>query len=215
MIEGGLQTTSVACGQWIGYGFYFLKGQVQWRGLVGIQLIPAVIVFSFILFLPESPRWLISHGMVEEGGYNLSKLCGLPADHPSGIAERDSIVASFEAQKAEEPFKLKELFQKGKTQTFRCVCLAFFIQAAQQLGGINLVSTYANQILRDSFSLDSSMSHLFAACGGTEYAICSILWQCFKLKRKKSMTDTRSFQVRRLRRSYRHTSCNPPSLVHG
>jgi MFS family permease len=74
MIEGGLQTFGVACGQLIGYGFFFVKGQAQWRVPVGIQLIPAAIVFVAINFLPESPRWLIKHGMVDEVG-------GLPASH--------------------------------------------------------------------------------------------------------------------------------------
>jgi MFS family permease len=55
MIEGGLQTTGVACGQWIGYAFFFTHGQIQWRLPVAIQLIPAVIVFCLIMFLPESP----------------------------------------------------------------------------------------------------------------------------------------------------------------
>lgn len=66
MIEGGLQTFGVACGQLIGYGFFFVKGQAQWRIPVGIQLIPAAVVFVFINFLPESPRWLIKHGMFDE-----------------------------------------------------------------------------------------------------------------------------------------------------
>jgi MFS family permease len=55
------------------------------------------------------------------------------------------------------------------------MCLGFFIQAAQQLSGINLVSTYANQILGKSFNLSPGLSHLIAACGGAEYAICSVL----------------------------------------
>jgi hypothetical protein len=29
MIEGGLQTFGVACGQLVGYGFFFVKGQAQ------------------------------------------------------------------------------------------------------------------------------------------------------------------------------------------
>ncbi|KAI5778312.1 general substrate transporter [Geopyxis carbonaria] len=175
MVEGGLQTTGVACGQWVGYGFYFVKGQIQWRMPVAIQLIPAAIVFAFIMFLPESPRWLIKKGMIKEGVHNLCALRGLPESDPVLIEERDSILASHEAQKAEPPFTMRELFTQGTSRTFYRVCLAVFIQSAQQLSGINLVSTYANQILRTSFNLPSATSHLIAACGGTEYAICSIL----------------------------------------
>jgi len=174
MIEGGLLTTGLACGQWIGYGFFFAKGQMQWRAPVGIQLIPATIVFAFIMFLPESPRWLIKHGMFEEGTYNLQMLRGLSKDDPALIAERDSIIASFEAQKGEAPFSYKELIKGGKTQTFRRIMLGVFMQAAQQLSGINMVSTYANQVLGTTFNLDARMSHLIAAAGGTEYAICSL-----------------------------------------
>jgi MFS family permease len=175
MIEGGLQTFGVACGQWVGYGFYFVSGQIQWRIPVAIQLVPAAIVFAAIMFLPESPRWLIKQGMIDEGTHNLCKLRGLPADDPLLMEERESIISTFESQKSEAPFQYKELFTQGKSQTFRRMCLGFFIQAAQQLSGINLVSTYANQILGNSFNLDGGMSHLIAAIGGTEYALCSVL----------------------------------------
>jgi MFS family permease len=60
MIEGGMLTTGLACGQWVGYGFFFTKGQVQWRGPVGIQLIPAIIVFALIMVskAPTLPGFL-------------------------------------------------------------------------------------------------------------------------------------------------------------
>ena len=66
MIEGGLQTFGVACGQLVSWGFFYVRGQVQWRAPIGIQLFPALIVFLFINFLPESPRWLVKHGMIAE-----------------------------------------------------------------------------------------------------------------------------------------------------
>lgn len=195
MIEGGLQTFGVASGQLIGYGFYFVQGQAQWRVPVGIQLIPAVIVFIFINFLPESPRWLIKKGLVKEvshctfsdiatlrththfqqATYNLSQLRGLPDTHPDLLAERDSIIASFEAQSELAPFSYKELFHNGQTKTFYRVAIGLFIQSAQQLSGINMVSTYANKILQESFNLEGSMSHFIAAMGGLEYALCSLL----------------------------------------
>lgn len=68
--------------------------------------------------------------MFKEATENLCALRGLPADDPVLDTELQSILASYKAQKAEAPFSYKELFQNGKTQTFRRVCLAFFIQAA-------------------------------------------------------------------------------------
>jgi len=90
------------------------------------------------------------------------------------VEEFSHILSSFEAQKALAPFSYRELLQNGKTQTFRRVMLGVFVNAAQQLSGINMVSTYANQILGQSFDLSPNLSHLIAACGGTEYALCSI-----------------------------------------
>lgn len=127
------------------------------------------------MFLPESPRWLIKHGMLEEANYNLQMLRGWDDNDPRLIAERESIMASFEAQKGEAPFAYSELFKGGKTQTFRRVMLGVFIQAAQQLTGINMVSTYANQILSTTFNFSPEKAHLIAACGGLEYAVCSLL----------------------------------------
>lgn len=107
--------------------------------------------------------------------YNLSKLRGLPEDHPDLVNERDGIIASFEAQAEMPAFTFRELFQSDNVRTFYRVAIAFFIQSAQQLSGINLVSTYANKILQESFDLDAGMSHLIAAMGGLEYALCSLL----------------------------------------
>ena len=105
----------------------------------------------------------------------LGKLRGTSESDVDFLAEFGGILASHEAQKAQAPFSYRELFQNGKTQTFRRMMLGVFINAAQQLSGINMVSTYANQILSTNFDLAPGMSHLIAACGGTEYALCSLL----------------------------------------
>lgn len=73
------------------------------------------------------------------------------------------------------PFSYRELFENGKTKTLYRIAIGTFVQAAQQLSGINMVSTYANKILEESFNLSPSTSHLIAAMGGLEYALCSLL----------------------------------------
>ena len=63
--------------------------------------------------------------------------------------------------------RYRELLFNGKTKAFHRVAISFSIQAAQQLSGINMVFTYANKILADSFNLAPGLSHLIAACGGS------------------------------------------------
>ena len=82
---------------------------------VAIQLVPAIIVFYLTMFLPESPRWLIMHGRIDQGIHNLRKLRRLPADDPVLKAELDSIIATYESQKSQAPFQYEELFQNGKS----------------------------------------------------------------------------------------------------
>jgi MFS family permease len=91
------------------------------------------------------------------------------------VFEREAIVASFEAQAELAPFSYREMLDMGKNKTFHRVAMGVFIQSAQQISGINLVSTYANKILQESFGLDPATSHLIAAMGGLEYALCSLL----------------------------------------
>ena len=58
------------------------------------------------------------------------------------------------------PFSYRELLDMGKTKTFHRVAIGIFIQSAQQISGINLVSTYANKILQESFGLKAGMAVL-------------------------------------------------------
>ena len=76
-----------------------------------------MIVFFGINLLPESPRWLIKHDYMKDGTEVLAKLRGLPETDVEVIAERDSIVASFESQAGHAPFKYSELWSGGKTRT--------------------------------------------------------------------------------------------------
>ena len=67
---GGLYSFNVNAAymltEWIGLGFYFVGGNVSWRLLLGLQLIPPVLMFTGSFFIPESPRWLALKGRYEE-----------------------------------------------------------------------------------------------------------------------------------------------------
>ncbi|KAJ3746192.1 major facilitator superfamily domain-containing protein [Lentinula detonsa] len=82
---------------WITYGTSAgLKGtQAEWRIPLGIQIIPAVPLFAFILLLPESPRWLAEKGRFDEAAKTLAKL------HAHGNVNDPFVVSQMEDIKAE------------------------------------------------------------------------------------------------------------------
>lgn len=51
---------------YISYGTSFLNGTASFRIPWGLQMIPAILLFLFLLFLPESPRWLAKKDRWEE-----------------------------------------------------------------------------------------------------------------------------------------------------
>lgn len=44
--------------EWLGLGFYFLKGNANWRLLLGLQLVPGVAMLAASFWMPFSPRWV-------------------------------------------------------------------------------------------------------------------------------------------------------------
>lgn len=44
--------------------------------MLGLSVLPAVLQFISFLFLPESPRWLIQHGLTQKARRVLSQIRG-------------------------------------------------------------------------------------------------------------------------------------------
>lgn len=56
------------------YGTQYMAGEWSWRLPFLLQMIPGFVLGAGILFLPFSPRWLVSKGRNQEAGASLSKL---------------------------------------------------------------------------------------------------------------------------------------------
>ena len=66
-----------------------LGSVIGWRGLFVVGLVPALMAFVIRLWVPESPRWLIGKGRVEEACHSLAwalqiepSAIGLPTSLP-------------------------------------------------------------------------------------------------------------------------------------
>ncbi|KAF2818436.1 general substrate transporter [Ophiobolus disseminans] len=133
---------------WISYGTYVgidPTNEGQWRIPLGIQVIPAVILGALILLFPESPRWLIDHGRVEEGLRNLAKLHAHGDESDPWVqAEFHQIQDQLSFEHEHEAKSYVELF-KDKS-CFRRLFLACALQASVQMTGVSAIQYYSVKI---------------------------------------------------------------------
>lgn len=66
---------------WITFGTRYMADQWSWRLPFLLQIVPALVLGVGIVFLPYSPRWLVSKDRDEEALASLAKLRNLPKDH--------------------------------------------------------------------------------------------------------------------------------------
>lgn len=128
---------------WIDYGFYFLSGSVQWRFPVAFQSFFTIVVMVGLLFLPDSPRWLMMNDRNEEAHDVIARLLGHDLDHPNVLEEMSNIRESLYIQNRGGGFKYRELLTNGPSQNFRRTFLGALSQFCQQFCGINLVVSHS------------------------------------------------------------------------
>ncbi|MBY6362497.1 sugar porter family MFS transporter [Rhodococcoides corynebacterioides] len=125
---------------------YALAESQNWRWMVGLAAIPAVIMFVGLFTLPESPRWLASHGRQDEARSVLMR-SRTEAEATEELAE------IAEASRAEARFTFRDLL----TPRLRpAVVLGVTVAAASQLVGVNAVIYYTPTLLKQSGFGDSA-----------------------------------------------------------
>ncbi|MFC6997204.1 sugar porter family MFS transporter [Rufibacter roseus] len=114
-------------------------GEHDWRWMLGVQAFPSLVFLVAILFVPESPRWLLLYctGKEEEAKKTL-EIANPGAD--AGEMVTDILVS---AHNAETDGKRASLFSKKYSLPITlAVLFAFF----NQVSGINAIIYYAPRI---------------------------------------------------------------------
>ncbi|RWA14251.1 hypothetical protein EKO27_g871 [Xylaria grammica] len=133
-IQGGTIAFGTLIAYWIDYGSSYGPADLVWRFPIAFQIIFGIIVSTAMIWLPESPRWLLTHERYEDANNVIAAIRGYEVDSQETAVERgiilDSIRASGVFGGKSTPFKA--LFTNGKTQHFRRMLLGASSQFMQQ-----------------------------------------------------------------------------------
>lgn len=140
-------TIGILCSYLINYAFTNIDG--SWRWMFGIGLLPATLLSIGMLFLPESPRWLVKQNRLEQAMHTLRQL-----RHSHDVSqEMSDIKNSLKVNKV----SFREIFSPW-------ILPVLFLGAAlgfiQQVTGINTIIYYAPTIFQMAGFHDASSSIL-------------------------------------------------------
>lgn len=118
-------------------GFADDNDPYSWRWMFYVGVFPAILLFAGMIFMPETPRWLLSHGKEEQGKKILAKV-----EHQDDLEESLRKIKA-EIQQSSKAAKFSDIFAK----TWRIpLFIAIGIMFIQQFVGINTVIYYAPTI---------------------------------------------------------------------
>lgn len=117
---------------WLEYGLNHVKttSSFPWRLPLAIQGLPSVIILCAIWFIPESPRWFVGQGRIEDARAVLIKY--------HGDGDPNALVANLELEEMQEVIEIdgsdkrwwdfRELFnsREARYRTFLVTCIAWF-----------------------------------------------------------------------------------------
>lgn len=87
------------------YGFSFMHASVGWRYMLGVAAVFALVQFIAFMFLPESPRWLVSRGRLDAARHALRRMRPRSVDIE---AELESIHANDARSKRQQHERLEK-----------------------------------------------------------------------------------------------------------
>lgn len=144
-----------------------VQGNAAWRWMLGIETLPALIYLVALLFVPESPRWLVMHGREEEARLILARAGNGAQAEADLLAVRRSI--DEHARRAATP--LRELAAPAMRLV---MTVGIAVAVLQQITGINAVFFYAPMIFEQS-GIGTNASFLQAALVGLTNLLFTIV----------------------------------------
>jgi sugar porter (SP) family MFS transporter len=125
----------ILCSYIINYGLHNLEN--NWRWMFATGVIPSVLFFIGLFFIPESPRWLFKAGQENESMKVLTRIGG------EELAQVEIREIAESLKKIPGSVSIKELF---KPPARKVIFIGFVLAVLVQVSGINTIVDYAPKI---------------------------------------------------------------------
>jgi hypothetical protein len=128
-------------------------------------------------FLPDSPRLLIRKGKHDEALEVLAALEGHGATSESqAVITQYNIIKDILDREHMNTYTWRQLLTgKGPSGVLRRMILGAWMQAMNQISGINVTSYYMSYIFINSLGISELLSRILAAAGSVDYLIFACL----------------------------------------
>ncbi|KAI9806288.1 MAG: hypothetical protein M1825_006403 [Sarcosagium campestre] len=148
-----------------------------WRFPIAFQGVFLIMILISLPFLPESPRWLISHDRVEEATEVLARLEGKGAtiNDPRVIAERDTVVSFVNTEREVGKASWGEVFTEGKLRNLSRVLLGAGPYMFNQWSGINSLAYFLPITFERNIQFSKRLSLIMSGVCGIQYFLLSWL----------------------------------------
>jgi SP family sugar:H+ symporter-like MFS transporter len=144
----------------------FMLDFSAWRWMFWVELIPAVLFFVGVVFIPESPRYLVAQGQVEKARVIFRRIA-------TGV-ENKQIEEVKKSLEGDQKPSIMDLFVDGKATIHPIIWVGIALSVFQQFVGINVVFYYGAELWQAA-GYDESQSLFINLIAGTTNIISTFI----------------------------------------
>jgi len=130
----------------------------NWRWMLGIEAVPAILYFLGLFIVPRSPRWLMTQNKKEEALLVMQKVVSLDEAN----SQLNEVEQSITDDQNKAKSKISDLFKKNMRKV---IVIGLIVGVFQQIVGINAVLFYAPMIFEQT-GIGTDASFIQAALVG-------------------------------------------------
>lgn len=144
----------------------FFMDLPAWRWMFWVELIPSALFIIGVIFIPESPRYLVAQGKIEQAKQIFKRI-----ENGAEIAQIAAVQASLHGDKKPS---ITDLFIEGQKKIHPIIWVGIVLSVFQQFVGINVVFYYGSELWQAA-GFDESQSLFINVLAGTTNIVSTFI----------------------------------------